>query len=237
MRIHCFLGFALILLPSSTSGRDQGAPQLVFGTYLGRRHKDFATGVAVDGSGNAYLAGRTLSPDFPVTDGAFLVTSRVNNDDWIGFVTKINDQGKRFLYSTLLGGNYRTSANAISVDSTGRDSLQDQLVPQIFQLHRWLFSAKHLAATSRTHAMGLSRCSILQVVTWNMERIWEAVVKIPRLPLDWSQTVTSFMLGAPLRHRIFLSRSQRYNGRSKDRSMAFCLRLSGDPANCSTALI
>ena len=39
MRIRCFFGCALILLPPSTSAHDQGVPQLVYGTYLGGRYK------------------------------------------------------------------------------------------------------------------------------------------------------------------------------------------------------
>ena len=51
---------------------DSTTPQLVYGTYVGGRHKDFASGIAVDRLGAAYVAGRTLSPDFPVTPGAFI---------------------------------------------------------------------------------------------------------------------------------------------------------------------
>lgn len=120
MRAYHFLALTLVLMSSDTNHQDQAAPQLVYGTYLGGRYKDFATAIAVDASGNAYVTGRTLSPDFPLTDGALITTSRVNNDDWIGFVTKINGQGDRFSYSTFLGGNYRSSANAVSVDSSGR---------------------------------------------------------------------------------------------------------------------
>lgn len=113
----CLLLFVATSVSSVSSGI---APQLVYGTYLGGRHKDFASAIAVDSRGGAYVAGRTLSPDFPVTPGALIVSSRVNNDDWIGFVTKISEKGDRFSYSTLLGGDYRSSANAITVDSLGR---------------------------------------------------------------------------------------------------------------------
>jgi hypothetical protein len=43
-----------------------------------------ATAIAVDDFGNAYVAGRTPSADFPVTAGAFSTTTSVNNDDWVG---------------------------------------------------------------------------------------------------------------------------------------------------------
>jgi Beta-propeller repeat len=120
MRVCSLVLLILLLAPFQTSEQPKVAPQVVYATYLGGRHKDFASAIAVDRLGAAYVAGRTLSPDFPVTQGALITTSRINNDDWIGFVTKLTEKGDRFSYSTLLGGNYRSSANAISVDSSGR---------------------------------------------------------------------------------------------------------------------
>jgi hypothetical protein len=39
---------------------------LLYATYLGGTGSDTASGVALDPSGNVYIAGWTLSPDFPV---------------------------------------------------------------------------------------------------------------------------------------------------------------------------
>jgi hypothetical protein len=64
--------------------------------------------------------GRTPSSDFPVTPAAYSTTTRVNNNDWTGFVSKISESGDHLLYSSFLGGNFRSSANAIAVDSAGR---------------------------------------------------------------------------------------------------------------------
>jgi hypothetical protein len=44
---------------------------LIFSTYLGGSGNEKAHGVAVDASGNAYLAGGTFSSDLPVTSSAF----------------------------------------------------------------------------------------------------------------------------------------------------------------------
>lgn len=86
----------------------------------GGRDKECATAIAVDGNENAYIVGRTPSPDFPVTTGAFRTTTRVNNDDWTGFVSKISERGDHLVYSSFLGGDYRSSTNAVAVDSGGR---------------------------------------------------------------------------------------------------------------------
>jgi hypothetical protein len=114
-----FLGI-LFALASVSALDSQRTPQIVYGTYLGGRDKECATSIAVHRSGTAYVVGRTPSPDFPVTPGAFSTTTRVNNDDWTGFVSRISEHGDRLLYSSFIGGNFRSSANAVAVDSTGR---------------------------------------------------------------------------------------------------------------------
>jgi hypothetical protein len=119
MRV-CAIVVLVCFVAIGSSNSSEVAPQVVYGTYLGGRHKECATAIAVDGFGNAHVAGRTPSPDFPVTAGAFSTTTSVNNDDWTGFVSKISEHGDQLLYSTFLGGNYRSSTNAIAVDSKGR---------------------------------------------------------------------------------------------------------------------
>lgn len=115
-----FLKVVLVLLTVGSSDTANVAPQMVYGTYLGGRDKECTTGIAVDRSGAAYVVGPTPSPDFPVTPGAFITTTHVDNNDWTGFVSKISPRGDHLLYSTFLGGNFRSSANAIAVDSAGR---------------------------------------------------------------------------------------------------------------------
>jgi len=44
---------------------------LVYSTYLGGNNNDAGYGIAVDSSGNAYIAGYTSSNNFPVTDNAY----------------------------------------------------------------------------------------------------------------------------------------------------------------------
>jgi hypothetical protein len=120
MRVRLFVAL-FCLVPSGGKGPpSEVAPQVIYGTYLGGRHKECATAIAVDGHGNAYVVGRTPSPDFPVTAGAFSTATRVNNDDWTGFVSKVSERGDKLLYSSFVGGNFFSSANAVTVDSSGR---------------------------------------------------------------------------------------------------------------------
>ncbi len=75
---------------------------LVYSTYLGGSDGDGGQGIAVDAAGNAYVAGRTLSTNFPTTLGAFQTTIGGASD---AFVTKLNPLGTGLVYSTYLGGS------------------------------------------------------------------------------------------------------------------------------------
>jgi len=43
-------------------------PVLRYGTYVGGHSRDLASAIAVDVAGSAYVAGYTVSADFPVTE-------------------------------------------------------------------------------------------------------------------------------------------------------------------------
>src|SRR5262249_38184286 len=68
------------------------AGTLAYSTYLGGSGDDAANAVAVDASGNAYMTGYTLSPDFPTTVGAF--DRSANLGDYEAFVTKLDSAGR-----------------------------------------------------------------------------------------------------------------------------------------------
>src|SRR5215470_5405102 len=111
------LRLSLVLLCLGNCDAASKGPQLVYGTYLGGRDKECATGIAVGSAVDAYVTGRTPSPDFPVTPGAFSTKATVNNDDWVGFISQISPLGDRLSYSSFIGGNFRSSANAVAVDA------------------------------------------------------------------------------------------------------------------------
>jgi hypothetical protein len=75
---------------------------LVYSTYLGGSGGERASGIAVDASGAAYVAGATRSTSY---------------DDV--FVSKLNAAGSALIYSTSLGGRYTDGGSAVAVDATG----------------------------------------------------------------------------------------------------------------------
>src|SRR3989442_855068 len=89
---------------------------LVYSTFIGGDHLDDGMAIAVDGSGNAYVAGETGSTNFPTTAGAF---DRTINGAFDTFVTKLNATGSALVYSTYLGGSAVEFPSRIAVDTSG----------------------------------------------------------------------------------------------------------------------
>ncbi|MFN2505226.1 MAG: IPT/TIG domain-containing protein, partial [Acidimicrobiales bacterium] len=100
-----------------------GAGGLLYGTYLGGNDRDFGIAVAADGSGNAYVTGKSWSSDFPTANPYDATKNGGRGSDVI--VAKVNTSAAgaaSLLYSTYLGG---TSDNgqvgqAIAVGPGGR---------------------------------------------------------------------------------------------------------------------
>jgi uncharacterized repeat protein (TIGR01451 family) len=105
-----------------------GATSLIYSTYLGGSDDDWGYGIAVDGVGNAYVTGRTISStDFPTTTNAYQGTYG-GDGQWggDGFITKLNAAGNTLLYSTYLGGSADDYSEAIAVDGAGNAHVTGQ---------------------------------------------------------------------------------------------------------------
>ncbi len=90
---------------------------LVYSTFLGGTYSP-PTAIAVDASGDAYVAGSTGSSDFPTTPSAYQpVFNGVDASN--AFVTKFNPDGSGLVYSTYLGATSGDGARAIALDSSG----------------------------------------------------------------------------------------------------------------------
>ncbi|TFH64834.1 MAG: T9SS type A sorting domain-containing protein [Candidatus Zixiibacteriota bacterium] len=88
---------------------------LIYSTYLGGSDQDRGYGIAVDGSGSAYVTGYTNSSNFPHLN-SYQGTLQDNYDV---FVTKLSSSGNSLLYSTYLGGWGNDVGYGIAVDTSG----------------------------------------------------------------------------------------------------------------------
>ncbi len=90
---------------------------LDYGDYIGGSLGDLVTGIAVDGTNNAYVTGITVSSNFPVTSGSFQTAQAGTGDN--AFVAAVKADGSALIYSTYMGGSGTTNAYGIAVDSAG----------------------------------------------------------------------------------------------------------------------
>jgi uncharacterized protein (TIGR03437 family) len=90
--------------------------QLLFTDTFGGKGVDQGIAIALDPSGNIYIAGSTTSPDFPLSK-ALQTQPNINGT---GFVIKLSNDGSTILYSTYFGGSLgETSISSLAADSKG----------------------------------------------------------------------------------------------------------------------
>jgi hypothetical protein len=95
---------------------DPQGSHALYSTFAGGSGDDYAQAIAVDASGNAYVAGSTESDDFPTTAHAL---QRTKGRTWDAFVIKVNSRGSALAYSTYLGASGEEYAYGIAVDRFG----------------------------------------------------------------------------------------------------------------------
>jgi hypothetical protein len=100
-----------------------GGSALVYSTYFGGNLFDIPEGIAVDGSGSAYVTGMTGSSDFPIVNAVQATIDPAECSPGVrcgdAFLTKINPAGSAFVYSTYLGGSNKDRGTDVEVDAFG----------------------------------------------------------------------------------------------------------------------
>ncbi len=100
---------------------DPTGSTLIYSTYIGGTDTDYGQGIAVDGSGDAYVTGQAGTA-FPTTPGAYQTAfGGAGGDYYFGdaFLAKMNPAGTSLLYSTYLGSTGWEVGSGIDLGAGG----------------------------------------------------------------------------------------------------------------------
>src|SRR5581483_3017223 len=96
---------------------------MLYSTYFGGSYYDQGNAIAVDPTGNIYIAGFTYAPDFPILNavqplfgasGTYTLYSTYNT-----FVTEFDPTGSSLIFSTYWGGSVADFADGLALDTSG----------------------------------------------------------------------------------------------------------------------
>ena len=87
---------------------------LAYSTFLGGSATQSGKGIALDGSGNAYMAGWTTSSNFPTASPFQSSLGGLGATN--AFVSELGSSGGSLPFSTYLGGSSTDQANGIALD-------------------------------------------------------------------------------------------------------------------------
>jgi len=93
---------------------DSNGSSLLYSTYIGGTSWDYGLGIVIDSNYNAIITGETNSTDFPSTNGTY---DPSYNGGFDIFVTKLNHNGSKLIFSTFIGSNKGEGGDSITIDS------------------------------------------------------------------------------------------------------------------------
>jgi Cep192 domain 4/Beta-propeller repeat len=118
---------------------DPTGASLLYSTYIGGSGADEALAIALDSSGNPYIAGYTFSSNFP-TQSALQSTLAGTSD---AFVTEIDPETSSLVFSTYLGSTGDQSAQSIAIDSVGSIYITGKTTSSSFPLSSGPFQSTY----------------------------------------------------------------------------------------------
>jgi hypothetical protein len=93
--------------------------RILYSTFLGGDGQ--SNGIVLDGNGNAFVAGYFVSSSYPTTANAYQKASGTSASCCFAFLTEVNQDGSKLVYSTLYG-NVQTPPFQTTINSLARDS-------------------------------------------------------------------------------------------------------------------
>ncbi|MEM4326260.1 MAG: SBBP repeat-containing protein, partial [Candidatus Pacearchaeota archaeon] len=113
---------------------------LIYSTYLGGSIDDNSYSIAVNNTGEVYVAGKTSSVNYDVTPGVFQIFNNGADDV---FVTKLNSSGNSLVFSTYIGGTSGETANAIDIDALGDIYITGMTISNNYPTTSGVFQSTH----------------------------------------------------------------------------------------------
>ena len=119
----------------------------IYIAYLGGSGDDYATGIAVDSAGSAYITGYTNSPDFPTINavqplpgGGSCGAPTQPTACLDAFAAKLDPFGSEWIFATYLGGGSDDFAEGIAVAASGSIAITGTTTSLDFPMHGALLS-------------------------------------------------------------------------------------------------
>jgi hypothetical protein len=99
---------------------DNDLTKLIASSFLGGSGREMARGLVLDKNGDIYVTGVTMSPDFPVTPGAYALNFRgKSKNQRDAFISKLSADLSELLLSSSFGGRGTDDAFCIDIDMSG----------------------------------------------------------------------------------------------------------------------
>ncbi len=95
---------------------DNNLSNLLSSTFIGGSDNEYLDAIGIDSSGNVFVAGGTLSDNYPTTPGAYDTTYNGIKDV---FVSRLDNNLSSLLSSTYIGGSGYEDACTLTIDSSG----------------------------------------------------------------------------------------------------------------------
>jgi hypothetical protein len=122
---------------------------ILFSTYLGGSNHDRHPVLALDDIGNIYVAGPTVSADFPTTENAY---DREYNgmSGYYGdiYICKLDTYGVQLLYSSYIGGSKDETVFGIYVDAEGTAYLTGYTESENFPFTRQMYGTGYSVSSN-----------------------------------------------------------------------------------------
>jgi hypothetical protein len=195
--------YAGVLGANSYGGADVFVTKLVpdgsaigYSLFFGGNGKDEGWNIAVDSSGNAYVAGATTSTNFPVAQPPS-ARQGTNSGGSDAFIAQINAAGSALVYSFYLGGQANDFGYGVAVDTAGNAYAAGQTLSTNFPTRGPIQSAFAGGAGDAFILKVLTPPSLAMAILGNtIVLTWPA--PLPEFVLEMSNTVGPTAIWTPV---------------------------------------